>query len=243
MGTILTTILTYIGAALPVLFLCWLIFYLDRYEREDYRPLGLTLLLGMLCALPVLAIQTGVNHLGFNPQQSLGHLLLDVFIVVALNEEVAKLAVVLLYPFRRPFFNEAMDGIVYCMLASMGFALVENLLYAYNYGWSTVLVRAFTAVPAHAVFAVFMGYFVGLAKVHPQKRPKLILAGLAFATFIHGLYDFFIFQQYQEWLMGLGFVTVIVGLYLSGLLIRDHRSHSPFQPTVEDSVKSENRRV
>ena len=36
--------------------------------------------------------------------------------------------------------------------------------------------------------------------------------------------------------MGLGLLTVIVGSYLSWLLIKDHRDNSPFKETVADAV-------
>ena len=81
-----------------------------------------------------------------------------------------------------------------------------------------------------------MGYFVGLSKFHPESKWKLIGFGFLMAVGIHGLYDFFILQQYYEWLMGLGLLTVIVGSYLSWLLIKDHRDNSPFKETVADAV-------
>jgi len=178
-------LLLILAAIFPGLFICFLIYFLDKHEKEEKVPLLITFVLGILSG---------------------------------------------------PFFNEPMDGIVYSMMVGMGFAVIENIIYAYNYGIETILVRAFTAVPAHAIFAVFMGYFVGLAKFHPTNKWKLIIFGFTLAIFIHGLYDFFIVQQYYEWLMAFGLVTIIIGGYLAWLLIKDHRENSPFKATTSTEV-------
>lgn len=216
-------------AILPGLLICLFIYFLDKYEKEGLVPLLITFSLGMLSALPAVGIQMLGAKLNIDGARGLGFLLLDVFIVVAFSEELVKLIMVKAYPYPRSFFNEPMDGIVYTIMVGMGFAIVENVIYAYNYGMDTVLVRAFTAVPSHAIFAVFMGYFVGLAKFHEHKKWRLIGFGFFLAVLIHGLYDFFILQQYYDWLMGLGLVTILVGGYLSWLLIKDHRENSPFK--------------
>lgn len=213
-----------------------LIYFLDKHEKEGAIPLLITFALGCLSALPAVGLQMLAVKFGLDSTAHLGYLLFYVFIVVAFSEELVKMAMLLLYPYPRPFFNEPMDGIVYTIMIGMGFAVVENIIYANNFGLETVMIRSFTAVPAHAIFAVFMGYFVGLSKFHPESKWKLIGFGFLLAVGIHGVYDFFILQQYYEWLMGFGLLTVIVGSYLSWLLIKDHRDNSPFKETVADAV-------
>jgi RsiW-degrading membrane proteinase PrsW (M82 family) len=61
-------------------------------------------------------------------------------------------------------FNEPFDGIVYAVIVSMGFATIENIIYVFQYGFATGILRLFTAVPAHAAFGILMGYFLGKAK-------------------------------------------------------------------------------
>ena len=53
------------------------------------------------------------------------------------------------------------SGIVYAVMVSMGFATLENILYVYSYGYETGVLELLLAVPAHATFAVLMGYFMG----------------------------------------------------------------------------------
>jgi hypothetical protein len=49
------------------------------------------------------------------------------------------------------YFSQKFDGIVYAVFVSMGFAAIENIMYVFDYGYQTGLVRAFTAVPGISV--------------------------------------------------------------------------------------------
>lgn len=223
------TPLLIIAAILPGFLLCLLIYFLDKYEREDILHLLLTFALGMLCALPAIGIQLLASKTGIDDSTSTLLFLVNVFIVVAFSEELVKMIALLAYPYRQDFFNEPMDGIVYTMMIGIGFATVENVMYANKFGMETTLIRSFTAVPAHAIFAVIMGYFVGLAKFFEEERRKFIIRGFLMAFIVHGIYDFFLLQEYYDWLMGFGLLTILLGILLSWQLIRMHKKRSPFK--------------
>ena len=72
-------------------------------------------------------------------------------------------------------FDEPYDGIMYGVAVSLGFAAIENVLYVYmdGGGYQTGLLRMFTAVPAHAVFGVMMGYFVRGKIISEEKNPPI----------------------------------------------------------------------
>lgn len=74
------------------------------------------------------------------------------FFVVALIEEFSKYIIVRYYNQPRKWFNEPFDGIIYAVMVSMGFAAFENILYVLQGGFEVALLRAFTAIPAHATF-------------------------------------------------------------------------------------------
>ena len=80
---------------------------------------------------------------------------LEAFAIAALVEEFVKLACVLGYLWNKPQFDEVMDGILYTAAASLGFAMLENVLYVGN-NVVTAIVRAFTAVPLHAIASGLM---------------------------------------------------------------------------------------
>ncbi|MGB0984452.1 MAG: PrsW family intramembrane metalloprotease, partial [Saprospiraceae bacterium] len=123
------------------------------------------------------------------------------------------------------------------VMIGMGFATLENILYAINFNMDTILVRMFTAVPAHAAFAIIMGYYVGLAK-HSKtgKEKKLLTYGFLGAFLLHGIYDFFLFQQAFEALAILAFISLGVGIYYSKLMIDYHQEHSPHKKEEKEEI-------
>lgn len=233
-------ILLILIAILPGLLIAIYIYFMDKYEREGSLALLLCFILGMIITIPGLALQTWVDNMGYSEHGSLLWTLFFSMVVIGLSEELLKFGALLAYPFRSKFFNEPMDGIVYCVMIGMGFATLENILYATRYGMEVTVVRAFTAVPAHAVFAIIMGYYAGLAKFNPIKRNQLLLIGFTIATFIHGLYDFFILQQAYEWLMVAATLTLYVSIFFAIKMVKKHQRNSPFitpngKPLPEDN--------
>ena len=217
-------------AILPGLAIAWFIYRLDKYEREHVVPLTMAFCLGMLTTVPVFKLQEWYYHMGWEDTTTMAATFFSSFILVALNEETIKFVTLLLFSIRRSSFNEPIDGIVYSVMISMGFATLENVFYAIQFGLPTTAVRAFTAVPAHAVFATMMGYFVGKARFYPDKRQKMLLWGWLVPVVVHGIYDFFIMQEVYDGLILLAVVTLIISLYFAFRLIREEQEESPFRP-------------
>ena len=221
-------------AIIPGLLICYYIYRRDKYEREARLPLVISFLLGMIITIPVMGIQSLAHSYGWDDPSSIGLTLFFSFIVVSLSEELLKFIALLVYPFTRPFFNEPIDGIVYAVMIGMGFATLENILYANRYGLSTTVLRAFTAVPAHAVFAIIIGFYAGKAKFDPENKFRLLITGLLIAIGIHGLYDFFIIQEVYEGLMILAVFTLGISIYFAQNLIKVHEENSPFKDNEAD---------
>ncbi len=155
------------------------------------------------------------------------------FGAIAPVEEIVKWLALLLGAFAWRFFNEPFDGIVYAVMVGMGFATVENICYIDLFGHETALLRAFTAVPAHLVFAIAVGYYAGLAKFNPADRTHLLLRGLIVSILLHGTYDFLVLQNWTKWLGSIGALSIYLCLYYFGRLFREHLNNSPFRPTKE----------
>ena len=111
------------------------------------------------------------------------------FVMAAFPEELFKYLVLTRYSARNPAFDEPMDGVVYGVTASLGFATLENILYVANGGLGVAITRAITAVPSHACLGAIMGYYVGQARFNRQSSPPAN-RGLVIAIILHGLYDF-----------------------------------------------------
>lgn len=215
-------------AIVPALLISWYIVRQDKYEPEPRLHLILSFVAGMLLSFPALYVEKYIVELGWDEPSSVWRTIAFAFLGIALVEEGFKALGLLVYPYQQRFFNEPMDGIVYSVMISMGFATLENVLYADRFGLETVLVRAFTAVPAHAAFGVFLGYFAGKAKF--SKRPVYWwVRGFLVTVLLHGAYDLFIIQEWFSWLILLALVVLAIGIYLARTMIEEQQERSPFK--------------
>jgi len=186
-------------AIAPGIAICLFVYSKNKYEREPLRYLAVSFLLGILSTVPALIIQTlAGDMLHKNTQHIIFWDAFFAYIVVAFNEEGCKFLMLRLYAYPKKIFNEPFDGIVYAVMVGMGFATVENIEYVYKYGIQTGFIRFFLSVPAHAAFAVLMGYHAGLAKFNPSKSTWLLAKGLLIAVFFHGSFDLCIFLQQNK---------------------------------------------
>lgn len=219
-------VLTTLLAILPGLIICYLIYRFDKNEKEKLLPLTISFGLGVLATMPAMYLEMLGDKMGIVESPNIWMTLLLAFVVVAFTEELVKFVCLMLYPFQKSFFNEPLDGIVYAVMIGMGFATLENIIYGTRMGIGTIGVRAFTAVPAHFVFAVVSGYFVGKAKFQKEKRIYYSVVGLLSAVFLHGIYDFFILQQNYDWLMSFSLLVLILSFYLSWKMLKEHQANS-----------------
>ena len=113
------------------------------------------------------------------------------FVFVALIEEVCKWLMIYKISYHHRDFDQLYDIILYSVLVGLGFACLENLLYttSSNNIWVAVF-RGITAIPAHACFQTFMGYYLTLAKFKKGNQNKYENLSLIIPVLLHGTYDF-----------------------------------------------------
>lgn len=208
-------------AVAPGIAIALLIYWLDQRDREPVRLLIRSFMLGVLCtAFPLL-----IEGLAARLHWEKGNILttaLFAFGIIGLSEELGKYFVLRYFAYPKAAFNEPFDGIVYSVMISMGFATAENIAYVMQYGINTGLLRMFTSVPAHAAFAVLMGYYVGLAKFIPLHRKTLLFTGLFWAVIFHGAYDFFLLLNDSVFLVAASLLCLYIAVRLSIRAIKHH---------------------
>lgn len=197
----------------PVFIIAGYIYFRDKYEREPISLLLKSLFLGVIITLPVILMESVLSLFGFGDSSVL-NAFYNGFVVAGFTEELWKLAAVYLLVWRSPEFNERFDGIVYAVFVSMGFAGVENVLYVLDGGASVAMSRAITAVPAHALFGVMMGYYLAIAKFSPEERRENLWKALFVPVLFHGFYDFILMTGYN-WLLFV-FVPFVIYLWITG---------------------------
>lgn len=186
------------AAVIPAVILLIQVYRADKLEKEPVNLLVQLVFLGILSTMFALVLETVGTALFENLAVHKGMLYYFLFylIVVGCSEEGGKYLLLKLKTWKHPAFNCQFDGVVYAVFVSLGFALWENISYVASYGLQVALLRAFTAVPGHACFGVFMGVFYGIAKRadnYGEKVKASVFRKLAFfvPVLIHGLYDFF----------------------------------------------------
>ncbi|WP_047551391.1 PrsW family intramembrane metalloprotease [Psychroserpens sp. Hel_I_66] len=218
-------------AVFPVFAIILYVYFKDKYDKEPKRLLLASFLLGAVISI----IITTIIYFGLDivlplddpfsvPQQ-----FVKAFLVVGLTEEFSKYIFVRFFAQPKKAFNEPFDGIMYAVMVSMGFAATENVFYVLESGYVTGILRAFTAVPAHATFGILMGYFMGKAKFS-KNRIVLNLLGLLLAVTFHGFYDFFLFIDFIPGIWIGAFLSLILGIILSHKAIKKHQENSHFNP-------------
>ena len=185
-------------ALVPGILLAIKIYTLDKIEKE---PVGLViklLVLGAISVIPALVIEMVLDVVisaVFDPE-TLMYMVVDNFIGIACVEEAVKYFTTKKCTWKSKEFDFTFDGIVYATAASIGFALAENVSYAISYGLATTIIRAVTAIPAHAIFGLFMGHYYGIARGCANRgdlrgKKKNIHKAYIIPVILHGVYDFF----------------------------------------------------
>lgn len=220
-----------LAAIAPIVIIVLYIYLKDKYEKEPIRLLFYNFMLGAVISIIITTMIYVIFEiiLPLPDHYSIFQQLVKAFIVVGLVEEFSKYIIVRYYAQPHKEFDEPFDGIVYAVMVSLGFAATENIAYVVQGGYEVALLRAFTAVPAHATFGIMMGYYMGKAKFS-LRRQQLNLLGLFLATLFHGAYDFFLFVDFIPGVWIGAFVSLIIGIILSKKAIKRHQQQSHFNP-------------
>lgn len=216
---------------LPIFLYSFVVFLNTPYNSTDIWKGIKFIVLGMFS--PMLVLTFHFLFPDWGDKLSLGDVFLEVFISafiqVAMLEEVSKF-IVFKFVNKTETENNPMSILFYCMMTSAGFALLENFHYVQSiwsngqtflktfpniiteeevnrFIWSTIVLRAFTAVVAHMITGAMMGYFLAKASMKTKVEDKSVLTvflrrnvffkkifysiiAILVATIFHGLYDF-----------------------------------------------------
>ena len=218
-----------LAALVPAVFLMVQVYRLDGIEKE---PPGLLLrlaLFGAISGLVAGAVEGALTRvLDVVPVRPMVRLVIENFLIVALVEEACKRWVVMKFAWNHPAFDYRFDAVVYCVFSALGFAALENILYVAEFGFSVAVSRALLSVPGHCFFAVYMGIYLGQAKMTeramqryyielPDETPEQYLrASLLVPTLLHGFWDFSLS-------VGGGLMTALFYLFVLAFFIDAYR--------------------
>lgn len=184
-------------AILPGLYLIWYVYQQDKIEKEPTELLVRLAFFGALGVFLAMIVENVLINYIISPILGKGtvFLLVENFIGVALVEEWVKFRALKNRTWNHPAFDYRFDAVVYAVAAGMGFAILENVFYVFENGMDVAIMRAFTSLPGHCIFAIYMGCYYGEAKLC-EKRGNIagmnanLRNALWVPTLIHGAYDF-----------------------------------------------------
>ena len=191
----MTTLLITIVPSIIIL----LLFFLSDKFKEPKGTIALVFFLGVLICLPAGILNSFVYE-NFNNDTETVEKLLGSFLGPAWTEELLKLFILYAIVLKRKEFNEPMDGIVYGVAVSLGFATYENYDYVYRlalewkeYGITSrdiAIWRSYSAVPMHGLNGCLMGFYLGKYVFTGDKK---FLGYSFFVPFLmHGIYNYYV---------------------------------------------------
>lgn len=191
------------------------IYLKDKYDKEPVMVLGKFFVIGVF--ISIIAIMLEFILLKINSFTGYLNYIYISFIVAGFVEEGVKWIALVPNLLKEKNFNEKLDGIIYSIFLSLGFATIENIVYLMSEDSSTAIqlgmIRAVISIPAHMMFAITMGYYISKYKYSASKNKKIkyLSFSLLFPILLHGVFDFILMIEYR-WSIIL-FIAYIVFLW------------------------------
>jgi RsiW-degrading membrane proteinase PrsW (M82 family) len=179
--------------------------WVRRYDRFEPEPIRSLLLVGILGGLAS-GFAAGIGNDLVAQSLGLKHGVADVAdgnglpggvafwlaIFVGFNEELLKAVAAVLLTRRFGDLDEPVDAPLYAMMTALGFAVMENVGYAAQFGAGVLLPRYLLATPVHVVLALLWGNAWAKGRfLNPRKPLWLSMApAIVVAAVLHGTWDY-----------------------------------------------------
>ncbi len=214
-------ILSLLFGFVPMLVFAYVIYWVDRYEKEPVALLGGVFLWGAIIAAGAAFIFNSFLGLGiymFSGSQAFTELSTASVFAPIIEESLKGMACLLVFLFFRREFDSILDGIVYAAITAIGFAATENVYYIYTYGFQQegingilymFFVRVILVGWQHPFYTAFTGIGLAVSRLSRNTSIKIIapLIGWGIAVFTHSLHNIIstLFQGLESLVIGVIF--------------------------------------
>lgn len=181
-------------AVSPLLIVAFILYLKFKFSIKSYVNIRNAIFLGVICVVLLILANFLVDLKWDGNYKNMRRMAFFVFIVIAFSSELAKFIPLKFSFYKLKNFDGPLEGVVYSIFISLGFSMVATILYAFELVGSLNKFYNFTlflyTLPfANLVFAIVMGFFIGMAKLRKNTFIDSV-TGLFIATFFHGLYYF-----------------------------------------------------
>ena len=224
----MTTLLITIVPSILIL----LYFFVSDKFKEPKSTIALVFVLGILICFPAGILNSFmIENFGTNEFRKQ---LTYSFLGPAWTEEILKFLILYTVVLRRNEFNERMDGIVYGVVVSLGFATYENYDYVFRVAetWDMLpsqmaIIRSYTAVPMHGLNGAIMGFYFGMYAFTANK--KFLILSLLVPFLLHGFYNFLGYPL---------FYLILIGMLIYALILNSNFKKLQLKKKIEtESLK------
>lgn len=185
---------------IPALLYAWVLYWIDRYEKEPRVLLWGVFIWGAIVAAGasyILNTAIGVNIYQFTQDAGLANFAKSNIAAPLVEESFKAFAVLIIFVVRRDEFDSIVDGIAYAGIAALGFAATENVFYLYEggyleTGWQGLginfVFRVILGAWNHSFYTAFTG--IGFALSRLSKKRSVILGAPILGWLVAVLFHF-----------------------------------------------------
>ena len=218
---ILGIALSFLFAVIPMLLFAYLVYWVDRYEKEPVLLLGGVFLWGAIIAAGAAFITNTFLGLGiyiFTGSQTFTEITTASAIAPVIEESLKGMACLFIFIFFRHEFDSILDGIVYAAITALGFAATENIYYIYTYGYLengingilyVFFIRVIMVGWQHPFYTSFIGIGLAISRLNRNPSIKVLgpILGWGLAVLTHSVHNIIstIFQGLESVTIGILF--------------------------------------
>ena len=209
--------------SIPAIFILFL-FLTREKNKEPHSIVVSTFALTYIIVLPLDFFISLVDPYFENTFDVQHYYAFDAFFRAAYLEEVLKFSIIFLFVYRQTHFDELSDGIMYGIAVGLGYAVVENYDYLFNFYLGQKPMIEFIqdrwwALIAHVSLGILMGMFLAKSRIKRFNEKLMLSLSLMIPILVHGLHNYtfkskFLYYSYIGFYMLVFYFILIIGSFI-----------------------------
>ncbi|MCF8299079.1 MAG: PrsW family intramembrane metalloprotease [Saprospiraceae bacterium] len=199
----------------PVIFLLMFFYLKVRLRVKSFKLLLQAILFGLL-SVALLYVAHLLSHLmGLDELKNIKRTAFYTLVIIGFSSELAKFLVLRYCFLPQQGFRGPLEGIIYSVIISLGFATGAIFLFGFNIIGSHIDTLYLFLYPFFSILSgIIMGFFVGLGK---SRKNRFVdsMTGLGAAVFFQGLFNFCFCTNDKRLLIIFCIGTAIIALLLA----------------------------